>query len=93
MLRTRPEIVVAEYFRDIGYEQPSDILCWSKGTRTDWQGRESWHVDAINSQGFDPVTKNIDLSGLPNEILRSIAENRDFYKRMRGYVKIAEAEQ
>jgi hypothetical protein len=31
---------------------PSGVLDWHPGSRDEWKGRESWHIDAINSSGF-----------------------------------------
>lgn len=86
MLTANAPEIIAEYFSHIGYDCPQNILSWPQGSRDDWAGRESWHLDAINSQGFNATRKAVDLSGLPTRVLASVERNKVFYNKMRKHI-------
>lgn len=88
LLKKSSDFIVSDYFRYIGQEMPSDILSWPSGSRDDWIGRESWHLEAIDSQGFDSASKGINLDGLPNKVLESIDRNMFFYRQMYKHISI-----
>lgn len=85
-LRREPDGIVRDYFEYIQQPMPTDVLTWQRGSRDDWLGRESWHIDAINSTTFEQSTKPIDLTGLPAKVLESIERNTYFYQKMLAYV-------
>lgn len=87
-LKKRSEIIVPSYFRYINQKMPVDILNWSSGSRNDWIGRESWHLDAINSEGFQNTTPNADLDQLPQRVLDSIDRNMFYYDEMHKHLLI-----
>lgn len=69
-LKKQSKTVVTDYFRYIKQPLPADILTWESGSREDWVGRESWHTDAINSEGFMQFPVSTDLDGLPQRVLK-----------------------
>lgn len=75
-----PENTVAQYFHWMGRAMPDDILSWPSGSRDAWAGRESWHLDAIASEGFNKYRTPPDLSGLPPEVLSAIEQNQADYE-------------
>lgn len=85
-LKQNAESIVSAYFRYIDCELPTDILHWPVGSREAWVGRESWHLDAIKSTGFEALQKDVDFKELPDRVLKSIERNRDYYEQMREYL-------
>lgn len=85
-LRRHPVEIVQGFFSYIEQPMPNDILNWNLGSRDDWVGRESWHIDAINSTTFNQTNKPNDLSVLPARVLESIERNTYFYEKMLAYV-------
>jgi len=78
LLRT-PEAVVANYFDSIGIDCPKDILTWPKGSNKAWKGREEWHLDAIESEGFvKRPGKNVNKNK-PRKVEGSIAIAEPYY--------------
>lgn len=62
---------------------PDDILDWQPGSREDWQGRESWHIDAINSSGFIDDITEVNLEEMPSRVTEIILKNMLYYNLMR----------
>jgi hypothetical protein len=91
-LKNTAESIVRDYFRYIGHEMPADILIWPAGSRDDWVGRESWHLEAINSNGFKPATSSVDFDRLPPKVLDSIERNMPYYQEMYKQISIKNAD-
>ena len=87
-LKKSADLIVSDYFKYIGQKMPRDILNWQSGSRGDWIGRESWHIDAINSQGFEKSNKKINTEGLPQKVTESIDRNMYFYQQMVKQISI-----
>lgn len=87
-LKKSAELIVPDYFQYIGQEMPADILSWSAGSRADWVGRESWHLDAINSEGFESTASKIDFDQLPQKVLKSIDRSMFYYEKMHDQISI-----
>lgn len=81
-LKAQPQVMVAKYFKYIGMDMPKDILNWAKGSREDWVNRESWHIDAINSTGYENRTSAANLDELPHHVVELIEENQQYYKAL-----------
>ena len=81
-LKLDAKTIVAAYFRYIGFEAPDEILSWAKGSRADWVDRESWHLDAINSEGFSGEPSVVNLKGLPRRVLDFIERNEPVYEQI-----------
>ena len=86
-LKMHPDNIVRSFYDYIGEEVPSDILTWPKGSRKSWADRESWHIDAINSEGFERTQSQLDLDDFPNKVKISIGCNTGFYEEMFQYVE------
>ncbi len=86
-LKLHPDKIVRSFFDHIGEAIPPDILSWPKGSRKAWSDRESWHVDAINSEGFERIRSQVDLDDFPNKVKMSIDRNIGFYDEMFQYVE------
>ncbi len=87
-LKTRASEVVADYFRWIEHPLPTDVLNWPKGSRNDWKGRESWHTDAINSQGFEAREGSKVLPSMPPKVANSVKRNTSFYETLLKHVTL-----
>ena len=61
---------------------PRDILSWQSGSRADWVGRESWYIEAINSQRYENSDKKINIEEMPQKVIESIERNMYFYQQM-----------
>ncbi len=85
-LKKQSKVIVTNYFRYINRPMPADILTWDAGSREDWVGRESWHIDAINSKGFEQFSDNTSLDGLPQKVLDSIDRNMFYFEEMSNYL-------
>ncbi|MFT5135122.1 MAG: hypothetical protein ACI9XU_000828 [Arenicella sp.] len=85
-LKIQSELIVPNYFRYINQKMAAYILTWSCGSLKDWLGRETWHIDAINSKGFEKTATNPDFEQLPQKVLDSIDRNMfyfdDIYKHL-----------
>lgn len=90
-LRRCAQPIVREYFSYIREPMPPDILHWPVGSRPEWASRESWHLRAIGSEGFEEPADEIDLSQLPGKVIRSVAKNKPYYEQMKGYVEKPDA--
>jgi hypothetical protein len=66
---------------------PRDIPSWQSGSRDDWVGRESWHIEAINSQGYEKSDNKINIEEMPQKVIESIERNMYFYQQM--YMQIS----
>ncbi len=88
-LIAQPEESMRRYFDYIGVPLPDTnrLLQWPKGSREEWQGRESWHIDAINSQSFVRKYETIDPKLLPEKVIRSIELNLPHYQYMLNHTK------
>ena len=64
-LITSPIKTVSRFFDSIDDTMPKDVLDWQPGYRDDWKGRESWHIDAINSCGFMDTKRDVKAEQLP----------------------------
>lgn len=89
-LRDSPETVIKAWFDYIGFPFSETFLSWQKGSRDDWHDRESWHVKAINSQGFEPKGKEDknDLSQFPEKVVQSIADNLEYYVHLQKFSRL-----
>jgi hypothetical protein len=83
ILAASPHKTVSDYFQSINAPMPKSVLNWQAGSRSDWQGRESWHVDAINSNTFFHSQKNIDESLMPIRVKEIIKQNLPHYHFLR----------
>ena len=83
LLIKSPSKTVMRYFDFIGYSMPKHALDWEKGSRDDWKGRESWHVDAINSKGFVDIKRNVNPEELPLRVKKIIQKDMPYYNFMR----------
>ncbi len=86
-LKMYPDKIVRSFYDHIGEEVPPNILSWPKGSRKAWADRESWHIDAINSQGFQRIRSRINLDDFPNKVKMSVDHNTRFYEEMFLYVE------
>ncbi len=77
-----PAQVVKQYFAYIDHDMPSHALIWQSGSRDNWKGRESWHLDAINSQGFTDNKRPINGEKMPSRVEALIKKNMRYYKYM-----------
>jgi hypothetical protein len=82
LLKKFSEAIVNDYFSYIGQQMPTGILSWPVGSRDDWAGREPWHVDAINSQGFEDFSAPEKIDKLPLKVMKSIERNMFYYQEM-----------
>lgn len=82
-----PASIIQNYFNEIKIEMPSDILSWKSGARDDWIGRESWHIDAINSTGFEKRLIKHDTKKLSVGVQSLIDENQYYYKQLCSYIR------
>jgi hypothetical protein len=78
-----PQNTVKGFFDFMGHPMPDDILDWQPGSRKDWEGRESWHIDAINSSGFTDGKTDVNLRDLPSRVTKIILKNMPYYNLMR----------
>ncbi|GAA6137478.1 hypothetical protein NBRC116583_12250 [Arenicella sp. 4NH20-0111] len=74
--------VISTYFDYLGLEMPNEVLTWPRGSSSAWQGRESWHVDAIESEGFEQKSKEIDLDKQCTKVKNSISLASSIYFEM-----------
>lgn len=86
VLTSLPQETVSTYFRSINRSMPNDALNWEAGTRSDWQGRESWHIEAIQSCKFFHTPKTIDESTLPIRVKEIIKQNLPRYHYLHGKI-------
>jgi hypothetical protein len=75
---------VKQYFAYIDHRMPSHALIWESGARDNWKGRESWHVDAINSRGFTDNKRSINREKMPPRVEALIKQNMSCYEYMCG---------
>lgn len=85
-LKMHSDNIVRSFYDYIGEEIPPDILSWPKGSRKAWSDRESWHIDAINSQGIERIRSQVNLDYFPNKVKISIGRNTGFYEEMFQHV-------
>jgi hypothetical protein len=86
-LKQSADLIISDYFKYIGQKMPRDILSWQAGSRDDWVGRESWHIEAINSQGYEKSDNKINIKEMPQKVIESIERNMYFYQQM--YMQIS----
>lgn len=84
ILAESPHKTVSNYFESIDVDMPKSVLNWQIGSRPDWQGRESWHIDAINSTAFFRSKKTIDESLIPTWVKAIINSNLPHYHFLQG---------
>lgn len=78
-----PIKTVKGFFNFNGYRMPEDILEWQPGSRKDWEGRTSWHVDAIESSSFIDSKNDVNHAELPSRVKNIIQKNMLYYNLMR----------
>ena len=81
-LITSPIKTVSRFFDSINHVMPRGVLHWQPGSKDDWKGRESWHIDAINSSGFMDTKKDVKARSLPSSIDKIIQQNMPPYNFM-----------
>lgn len=81
-LITSPIKTVSRFFDSINHVMPRGVLDWQPGSRDDWKGRESWHIDAINSSGFMDTKRDVKARPLPSRIDKVIQQNVPLYNFM-----------
>ena len=86
-LKMHPDHTVRSFFDYIDEVMPPGILSWPRGTHEAWVDRESWHIDAINSEGFERVQSQVNLDDFPGKVKMSIDRNLKFYEEMFRYVE------
>lgn len=84
-LKRNPETTISGYFQYIGFTMPKGVLTWKQGTRNDWAERESWHVDAINSVGFENKATIDPTEELPGRVLELIDRNLPYYEYLKQF--------
>lgn len=82
-----PKLVVTGFFNYLKREIPSEILSWPVGSNEAWKGRESWHVRAINSKGFEKHKKNGECLTHSQKVQDSIELNMPHYLDLSQYLK------
>lgn len=86
-LKMHSDSIVRSFFDYIDEVMPPGILRWSKGAREAWVERESWHIDAIRSEGFERIQSEINLDNFPSKVKTSIDRDAKFYEEMFQYVE------
>jgi hypothetical protein len=81
-LKQYAQFIISDYFKYIGQKMPRDILSWQSGSRNDGFGRESWHIETINSQGYEKSDNKINIEEMPQKVIESIERNMYFYQQM-----------
>ena len=82
-LITSPIKTVSRFFDSINHVMPRGVLHWQPGSKDDWKGRESWHIDAINSSGFMDIKRDVKARPIPSRIDKIIQQNMPPYNFMR----------
>ncbi len=86
-LISSPRTIVQSYFNYLNMEMPDEVLSWQAGSRSEWKSRESWHLHAINSQGFERTIKSGRVADLPDKVSNSIDRNTPLYLKMLAKMK------
>ena len=81
-LTNSPQATVQNYFEYLDQPMPADLLNWPKGSRPEWSDRESWHLDAIQSERFENHSQKPNFADLPNKVKASIERDTPIYQQM-----------
>jgi hypothetical protein len=82
-LLAEPAAVVSAYCEAVGLEFRPDALSWRPEDRPEWRASRRWHLDAIESSGFQSPERSYEVTVDNDDRLRSYYEHhKPFYDRM-----------
>jgi hypothetical protein len=82
-LMAEPALVIEAYCDYAGLPYLPDALSWDPSDRPEWQQHQDWHVDAINSSGFQDHKNTYAATVDNNAVLKSFYDyHYPFYERI-----------
>jgi len=81
------QLALFERIHNLTGSMPKGILSWPAGSLKAWAKRESWHLKAINSTGFERKLRPTKPTQLPEKVAASIDRNMDFYNALCENIK------